>query len=261
MREWGGDRPTSRARRGMDNSSTVPTFGDGLWVGSALLDATQNASNHSRYASECSQKKPPQPISLAQRLSCGSPPPATVPLPSPPSPPTPAPIAFRGIGNTCHPATRRKGIPPQLSSSYKCCRFRWRWRHGTPLVPSHDGTLPPSPHNADGRAILTRVARNRPWFPNETSCNIAGILKEEQCAYVTGVPACISGSRIPYLEFPYCALGNVSCCRRSGFPRRTAVRSLSPSLPPPTTFFPRDSINAMLFHRYKRQTFAPLRWC
>ena len=57
MREWGGDRPTSRARRGMDNSSTVPTFGDGLWVGSALLDATQNASNHSRYASECSQKK------------------------------------------------------------------------------------------------------------------------------------------------------------------------------------------------------------
>ena len=59
MREWGGDRPTSRARRGMDNSSTVPTFGDGLWVGSALLDATQNASNHSRYASECSQKKTP----------------------------------------------------------------------------------------------------------------------------------------------------------------------------------------------------------
>lgn len=56
IREWGGDS-MSRARRDMDNNSTVPTFGDGLWASSTLLDATQNASNHSRYASECFLKK------------------------------------------------------------------------------------------------------------------------------------------------------------------------------------------------------------
>eukprot|EP00729_Bicosta_minor_P023770 gene23770-3428_t len=60
----------------------------------------------------------------------------------------------------------------------------------------------------DGDGLAVADSADVPWFRNESQCNISGIDRKDQCVYVTEVSACISGSRIPYLEFPYCSLAS-----------------------------------------------------
>jgi hypothetical protein len=57
---------------------------------------------------------------------------------------------------------------------------------------------------------------SRRWSSNESVCNISGIMQPDRCDYVTEVVACEMGSRVPYLEFPYCVFS--SSTRVSPYP-------------------------------------------